>query len=47
MDEITIEMSPRISRGLGHEKVRSFVRSGLGLGHHIGYIMSQPLLAPL
>ena len=36
MDEITCEMSPRISRGLGHEKLRSSTRSVVGLGHHTG-----------
>ena len=29
MDDITCEMFPRVSRGLGHEKVRSSGRSGV------------------
>jgi hypothetical protein len=42
MHEITCEISPRISRGLGHSKVRSSTMSKVRLGHHT--CLSSPLL---
>ena len=54
MDDMTYEMSPRVSGGLGLEKARTLQGVGLGLGHHspptlyslIGDFGKSPILSP-